>query len=368
MEQTYDVIIVGGGPAGLAAAYLCHKHGLSYLVLESGKEVCQGIANTYPQGKLVYPSKPKDAPEPFLVDELRPPEKPVSVESYLQYVQHFVEHENLNVLTEVSLEDIRDERGGLAVTSSKGKFKGRRVVLAFGSSIPRELSVYGDARMVAKNVDNPGKYVGIKTLVIGGGNTAADVIISILKAKREVKDTQPVYWAHMAEIFDVNKETAQRLGEEILLGGNIRLMPGAMPRIGEVDDEGVDRLVIRINEFKQNDGIALYHGMSFPMQNVIACIGSQGPVPIFDKLGIQTISCTSGVCQIANEGDRLVLLTSEYESTRKGIFVIGGAISPSFMKIAKGAITEERHPNLIYTAINDAYQVVEAIRSKTAHP
>lgn len=362
--KIHDVLIIGGGPSGLATAYLCHKHGLSYLVLESGKAVFQGIANTYPEGKLVYASKPKDAPEPFLVDELRPPDKPVTVESYLQYVQHFVQHENLNVQTEVAFEDIKDERDGLTVITSKGNFRGRKVVLSFGSNIPRELSVYGDAKMVAKNVEDASNYIGIKTLVIGGGNTAADVIINILKAKRQANDTQPVYWAHKAETFDVNKEIAQRLGEEILLGGNIRLLPGATPRIGEVDEEGVDRLVIRINVFEQSDGIDLYHALSFPMKNVIACIGSQGPVPIFDKLGIQTIACTSGVCKIAKEGDRLVLLSSQFESTRKGVYIIGGAISPSYMKIAEGSITEEKHPNLIYTAINDAYHVVEAIREK----
>lgn len=364
MKTVHDVLIVGGGPSGLAAAYLCAKHGLSYLVLESGKAVFQGIANTYPQGKLVYASKPKDAPDPFLVDELRPPDKPVTVESYLQYIQHFVQHENLNVQTDVAFEEIKDERDGLTVVTSKGNFRGKKVVLAFGSNIPRELSVYGDAKMVAKNVEDASKYIGLKTLVIGGGNTAADVIIGILKAKREVHDTQPVYWAHMAETFDVNKETAQRLGEEILLGGNIRLLPGATPRIGEVDQEGIDRLVIRINVFEQGDGIDLYHALSFPMQNVIACIGSQGPVPIFDKIGIQTIACAAGVCKIAKEGERLVLLSADFESTRKGVYVIGGAISPSYMRISEGAITEERHPNLIYTAVNDAYHVVEAIRKK----
>ncbi len=364
MKTLYDVLIIGGGPAGLSTAYLCHKHGLSYLVLESGKAIFQGIANSYPEGKLVYASKPKDAPDPFMVDELRPPDKPVTVESYLQYVQHFVQHENLNIQTEVDFEDIKDERDSLGVITSKGTFRGKKVVLSFGSNIPRELSVYGDAKMVAKNVEDAGKYIGIKTLVIGGGNTAADVIINILKAKREVNDMQPVFWAHKAETFDVNKETAQRLGEEILLGGNIRLLPGAMPRIGEVDEEGVDRLVIRINMFQQADGVDLYHAMSFPMQNVIACIGSQGPVPIFDKLAIQTIACTSGVCRIAKEGERLVLLNSDFESTRKGVYVIGGAISPSYMKISEGSIMEEKHPNLIYTAINDAYYVVEAIRSR----
>ena len=364
MGTILDVVIIGGGPAGVATAYLCHKYGLSYIVLESGKGIFQGIANTYPAGKNVYPSKPKEAPEPFMVEELRPPDKPVTVEKYIQYVQHFVQHENLLVQTETQFEDIREQRDLLTVDTSKGPVIARKVVLAFGSSIPKELTVYGDAKMVAKTVEDPATYVGVRTLVIGGGNTAADVLISILKAKRQASDNQPVYWAHISEKFDVNKETAQRLGEEILLGGNIRLLPGATPRIGEVDEEGVDRLVIRVNEFKQPDGIENYNAMSFPMKNVIACIGSQGPIPIFDKLGIQSIACTEGVCQVAKEGDRLVLLTADFESTRKGVYVIGGAISPSYMKISSGSIQEERHPNLIYTAINDAHHVVESIRKK----
>jgi len=364
MDQIYDVLLVGGGPAGVAAAYLCHRRGLSYLLIESGKGLFQGIANTYPEGKNVYASKPKEAPEPFLVEELRPPDKPVTVEKYIQYVQHFAQHENLQVRLETEFEDIKDARDHLQVKTSRGTIRARKVILAFGSSIPKELTVYGDAKMVAKTVDDPKKYVGVRTLVIGGGNSAADVIISILKAKRGANDNQPVYWAHISEKFDVNKETAQRLGEEILLGGNIRLLPGATPRIGEVDEEGVDRLVIRTSEVRQPDGIDIYNSMSFPMKNVIACIGSQGPIPIFDKIGIQTITCAEGVCQVAKEGDRLILLTADFESTRKGVYVIGGSISPSYMRISGGSIQEEKHPNLIYSAINDAFHVVEAIRGK----
>lgn len=364
MNQLYELIIVGAGPAGVAAALLCKKHGISYLIIESGGDIFAGIANSYPEGKMVYASKPKDAMEPFMLDELKPPDKPVPVESYLQYINHLVHHEQLNVLTSTSLEDIKNEKDGLLVVTNKASYRSKKVLLAFGSNIPRELSVYGDAKMVAKSIDDPLKYIGKKTMVIGGGNSAADVVIAILKAKREANDEHPVYWAHQSEKFDVNTETAQRLGEEILLGGNIRLLPGAMPRIGEVDENGVDRLVLRINEFKQDDGIDMYHGMSFPMENIIACIGSQGPASIFDKLGIQTIACAAGVCKIAKDGERLALLSSTFESSRKGIYIVGGAISPSYMKINDDAICEQKHPNLIYTAINDAYIFINAISNE----
>jgi len=364
MNTVYDVLIVGGGPAGIAAAFICQKTGLNYLVIEAGKAVFQGIATTYPEGKYVYPSRPKEAEEPFLVEELRPPDKPVTVEKYLQYIEHFVQHEKLAVQTETEFEDIEDLRDHIGVQTSRGVIKARKVVLAFGSNSPKELSVYGNAKMVAKPLDDPKKYLGIKTLVIGGGNSAADVISSILKTKRQANDDQPVYWAHIAETFDINKDTAQRLGEEILLGGHVRLLPGAIPRIGEVDEEGVDRLIIRTSEVRQSDGIEISNSMSFPMRNVIACIGSQGPLPIYDKVGVQTIACTEGVCKVAREGDRLVLLTEDFESTRKGVYVIGGAISPSYMRISGGTIQERQHPNLIYTAVNDASRVVSAIRKK----
>lgn len=364
MSTLYDVLIIGGGPAGVACALMCQRHGLSHLVLESGKSAFQGIAHSYPAGKLVYPSVPRDAPEPFLVEELRPPEEPVTVEEYLRLVQRVVRERGINIRCDTGFRDILDEGGALTVRTERESFRGRKVVLAFGCNIPRELTVYGDAKMVAKGLDDVEKYLGIRTLVIGGGNSAADVVIGILKAKREAGDGTPVFWAHRAETFRVNKETAQRLGEEILLGGNIRLLPGAIPRIGEVDSQGMERLVIRINRFEQADGIDLYHALSFPMRNVIACIGSQGPGPIFERLGLQLITCTGGVCKIGKEGERLALLTADFESTRRGVYVIGGAISPSFMKISEGAIVEEKHPNLIYTALNDAYHVIEAIRAR----
>lgn len=64
-KKTYDVIIVGGGPAGLFAAHeLCKKKGLSILIIEKGKPIATrereetmcgiGGAGTFSDGKLIF--------------------------------------------------------------------------------------------------------------------------------------------------------------------------------------------------------------------------------------------------------------------------------------------------------------------------
>ena len=41
----YDVAIIGGGPGGLACAIKAQELGLSYVILEKGQRVLQGISN-----------------------------------------------------------------------------------------------------------------------------------------------------------------------------------------------------------------------------------------------------------------------------------------------------------------------------------
>ena len=49
------------------------------------------------------------------------------------------------------------------------------------------------------------------------------------------------------EHFEINTDIARDLGEEILLGGHIRILQGALPRIGEVDEDGVDHIAARLS-------------------------------------------------------------------------------------------------------------------------
>jgi thioredoxin reductase len=204
-------------------------------------------------------------------------------------------------------------------------------------------------------LDNTEEHIGAPTLVLGGGNAAADVVSTLSKAKRDAGDLTPIYWGHRKEQFKVNKEVVRDSGEEILLGGNIKILLGAIPKIGEVDEDGVDRLSIQTSEIALGKGVEFQQSMSFPMKHVIACIGTQVPAPIYEQLKLQMITCTEGICRIGKEGTKLILLDANYQTSNKGIYAIGGVISPSYIAVVeKGSFQEVKHPNLIFTAIRDA--------------
>ena len=366
MPAKLDMIIVGSGPGGLSAALLAEKASKSYVILEKRSKVMQGIIDTYPRGKKVYPTIPRRYKDPFPVLEIKPPDEKIPVESYIEQAEHVVSVNDLQIHYNEEFKEIEGVFPEYIVKTNRGSYLTQNIILGFGSNIPNDLGIYGEAKTVARNIENGEDYIGKNVLVIGGGNAAADVASSLSKIKREAKDdATSVYWAHTKEKFKINKDTARDLGEEILLGGHIKILQKAIPKIGEVDADGIDRLYIHrtISSSSDND-LYMYQGMSFPMKNVIACIGTHGPSAIFDALNLQQITCTGTICKIAKEGERLLMLSDHLETSMNGIYAIGGAISPSYMEIGSdGIIKEKKHSNLIYTAVVDAKIVMDKILS-----
>lgn len=362
----YDVAIVGAGPGGIACAIRASERGLKYLILEKGKSLFQGIVDSYPRGKRVYPTIPKGEQGPFPIEDLMPDPNNDPVEEYLVKIERCVDKHKLTVNLNEEFLDIKREPGEFNVITRQSRYRCRNVVLAFGSNIPVELGIYGEAKTVARKLDNPAEHIGAPTLVLGGGNAAADVAATLSKAKRAADDHTPVYWGHKKEHFKIDKEVARDLGEEILLGGNIKILPAVVPKIGEVDKDGVERLLVQTQNVQLGQGVELQQGMSFPMKHVIACIGTQGPSPVFDRLSIQQITCTEGICKIGKEGARLILLRPPYQTSIRGVYAIGGAISPAYIEIEEqGSFKERKHSNLIFTAVRDAVEAMEHIAASS---
>ncbi len=174
-QEKFDLLIIGGGPAGISAAYEAKKNGLSYLVLEKGL-----IGNTiynYPVGLTVFSTT--DELE-FREGELDPARDKPTREELLSYYVRFVLDNELNVRTEeavISVEQTAEHE--FKITSDKGVYEARNVLFAMGAmDYPRKLGVKGEELPKVHDLFRETyPWVKKKALIIGGGNSAGEAAL-----------------------------------------------------------------------------------------------------------------------------------------------------------------------------------------------
>ena len=121
--DAFDIVIVGSGPAGLAAAAAARQNGLSHLVLEQEADL-GGTVLHYPRRKLVL----VQAIEMPILGRIK--ENEYEKEHLLGMLQGLVEKAPLSVRFSEKVEDIQREGGLFSVRSTSGVTLARFVLLA----------------------------------------------------------------------------------------------------------------------------------------------------------------------------------------------------------------------------------------------
>ena len=157
-EITVDLVIVGGGPAGLTAGIYAKRSGLQTVIVEKGalggQIATTPIVENYP-GLTHVGGK-------TLVDIL--------VNHALEYVKIFPDE------TVVDIVSSPQDAGPITVKTSRRKFVARAVLLTTGAE-HRKLNIPGEKELAGRGVsycstcDGP-LFVGKKVVMIGGGNSA----------------------------------------------------------------------------------------------------------------------------------------------------------------------------------------------------
>ena len=190
----FDVIVIGGGPAGLATAIAATRKGLDYQVIEKG-----ALVNSL----LHYPTEIVFFTTPELMEVggmpfVSPYDKPTRLEA-LRYYRRVADAFKLDIVFDdavvaISREDgVPDERGSFAVDTHSARgirrsVHARTVVIATGAyDVANEIDVPGeDLPHVSHYYTQPHPFFRKRVVIVGGKNSAAEAALDLFRAGAHV--------------------------------------------------------------------------------------------------------------------------------------------------------------------------------------
>ena len=217
-----DLIIVGCGPAGIAASLGAMERGLRFVTLDQAS--LGGSVAHFPRGKVVM-TAPAHLP---LIGEVRFGE--ISKERLLAFWQDVLRRTSIAPRFEEQVLAVNRLDDGFEVITDKDRLRARAVLLAIGRrGSARPLGVPGEDRdNVVYHLTDPGQYAGQRVLVVGGGDSALEAAIS-LAAEPETRVTL----AYRGEGFTrARAKNRAKLQEMVDCGGVDLLLNSQVLRIG----------------------------------------------------------------------------------------------------------------------------------------
>jgi thioredoxin reductase (NADPH) len=258
----FDVLIVGGGPAGISAGLSAIENKLKYKLIEQEPSL-GGAVFHYPRNKVAMTAPVKLA----LVGKIKFNE--VQKEKLLEFWQGVMEKTGLKIDFRECMEAIERQGEGFLVRTSRGEYRARSVLLALGrQGTPRKLDVPGEeaAKVVYRLVD-PSQYAGQAVLVVGGGDSAVEAALA-LSAESGTEVTLSYRSAAFSRIKQKNRlalDEAQR---------NATIRVELESTVKQIDHDSVQMQTKNGPDTLRNDA-------------VIVCAGGLLPTPLLQKAGIK---------------------------------------------------------------------------------
>lgn len=171
-----DLVIVGGGQAGLAAAYYASQRGLHYIVLEAGERPGQSWHNRYDSLALFTPRKYSSLPNSPLSGD---PQGYPAKEEIVSYLQHYVDTFGLAVSMNQAVAKVTKKDDIFIIKTQTATYQAHAVIVATGPfqtpRIPDWNTQLTIANLHSAAYRNPTQLPHGKVLVVGGGNSGAQI-------------------------------------------------------------------------------------------------------------------------------------------------------------------------------------------------
>jgi thioredoxin reductase (NADPH) len=234
----HDLIIIGGGPAGLTAGIYAVRYGLDVVLLE----------------KKVLPGQ-------IAASDLVENYTGFTAISGPELMQRFKEHAEITgvKIESADVYSVRSESDKKVVMTDSGVLEAKSVIVATGAN-PKKLDISGEQEFMGKGVsycatcDAP-FYKGKTVVVVGGGESAlTDALILSNIAKK-------IYIVHRRDKLRASKILQERVSKK----GNVEIIWDTIPERIE-GKTGVEKVVLRNLKTEQiydmpADGVFVYVGI-----------------------------------------------------------------------------------------------------------
>jgi len=302
-EQHYPLIIIGGGPIGIACALEAKKHGIDYLILEKGTLV-NSLFN-YPVNMTFFSTSERleIGNVPFVSNNAKPTRSEA-----LEYYRRVAKDNHVNIhlfekVTDVKIQDSGDKAQGPSdkhptyqIITNKSTYSCHFIILATGFyDIPYLLNVPGENLPKVKHYyDDPHFYAFQKVIVVGAQNSAVDAALETWRKGADV--TMVVRGPEIGKRvkYWVKPDIENRIKE-----GSIKVYFNSS--IKEIRDDEAD--------IETPEGI-----ITLENDWVIAMTGYQPNLPFLQKIGIEL--CDDETCKPTYREET-------HESNQNNIYLAG---------------------------------------------
>lgn len=179
-----DLVIVGGGPIGIACGLEAKKKGLDYLIIEKGT-IVNSLFN-YPLNMQFFSSSEKLEIDniPFISKEAKPKRNEA-----LEYYRRIVTSNELNIqLFELVQSIVKNKEERFIIQTNKGTYSAKFVIISTGFyDKANTINVKGeDLPKVTHYYKDPHFYAMQKVAVVGASNSAVDAALECYRKGADV--------------------------------------------------------------------------------------------------------------------------------------------------------------------------------------
>ena len=372
-QEILDLLVVGGGPGGTAAAFRARELGLSTLVVEYD-DLLKRIRD-YSKDKLILPSFGGGDRMAFpkggkLLSTLC--FEPIDKDDMCVAWKGFYRDHGVPVRIGVELTGLEQRSDGLYEAQAwdhssqrDATFLARHVVLALGRGVPRRFDIPGNTDGIAFHLRDPQMYVGGPACVVGGGTSAAEAVIAISNAKAAAGDATCIYWSYRGDKMPrVSHALAQVFFEAYVGNGNIRYYPQSEPAAVVMGDDRNEYLSIRVDRRSMAGRPLETTHLEFPKTRCLACIGEDIPEALLRSFGIQMA--------MGGPRNRKRMVVNRFlETERPNVYLVGDILSQAYFETEDfqadpAGFREVKHRGNIKSALRDGVLVAQVAHQRLA--